>query len=283
MANNLQNNLGGVNGELAVVADPHITEDALDIIERRNLVFEKLMYAAIKATSATDWIDQNGKPYLQASGAEKVARRFGVRIFDTVIDREEIEDENGRYYIYTVTGKAALSARDEIEVIGTCSSRDKFFGRSGGTNKATADVDMGNIKKKAYTNFLGNAITRLLGIRNLTWDDLAKYGVTKNGKTSVAYDKGTSTAAASKSAANAESKSKMPYWTWKNDKGALLIFANAGKHFSPDFLSNLGMKESSKKPGCYGCDHSEQIENALKDEFVAAEEQLAIQQEGSAA
>jgi hypothetical protein len=32
-----------------------------------------------------------------------------------------------------------------------------------------------DVKMAALTNLLGNGITRLLGIRNLTWDDLEKY------------------------------------------------------------------------------------------------------------
>lgn len=257
-------------------------EDALQIIESRNALFARVMRAAIKATSPSDWIDQQGKPYLQSSGAEKIARRFGVRIFDVVIERENITDDNGPYYLYTVTGKAALgSGNESIETIGTCSSRDKFFGRKNGENKPMQDVDMGNVKKKAYTNFMGNAITRLLGVRNLTWEELADHGICKDGKASVNYKGAAEKATESKTSDNAQAKSGKPYSTWDYN-GTTYIGAYVGRHFSEEFLKNLGLKKSQKKEGLYSGPSSSDLENAINDEYIAAEEQLAIQQEGSA-
>lgn len=249
--------------------------DALEIIQSRNILFDKIMQVAIRATSPGDWINQNGKPYLQGSGAEKVARRFGVKIFDTIIEREEIEDEKGKYYLYTVIGKAALSDRDVIDAIGTCSSRDAFF--SHGNKLSMADVDIGNVKKAAYTNFMGNAITRLLGIRNLTWDELSKHGIGQNGKATIKYDGGASKAATTKKAANAEQQSKKPFWT-SDYNGKNFLFASVGKHFSDEFLLNLGFKES-KTAGKYFTTYSQEIEGALEEECQAAE--VAIREEAA--
>jgi len=257
--------------------------DALDIIESRNALYQRVMQVAISATSSGDWVDQAGKPYLQASGAEKVARRFGVRIYDVEIERENLLDDNGPYYLYTVMGKAALgSGNESMEAIGTCSSRDKFFGRANGKNKPMQDVDIGNVKKKAYTNFAGNAITRLLGIRNFTWEDLAKYGVAQNGKASVQYQSNAGRAAQTKAAQQSGDQSKKPYWTseWKNKN---YVHAKAGKHFDKDFLINLGMAESKKTSGMYSAEVNAEIVQALEDEFIAAEEMLAVREEGGAA
>lgn len=264
--------------EIQVVeAVPEVLQDALDIMERRQALFQRVMEVAIRATSTSDWMDQNGKPYLQASGAEKVARRFGVRIFDVEIDRENITDEGGTYYLYTVTGKAALgSGNESIEAIGTCSSRDAFFSHGGKLKQQ--DVDIGNVKKAAYTNFMGNAITRLLGIRNLTWADIAKFGITKNGKAAVAYKGKAEKAAETKASAKAENGSKKPYWPSEYN-GKSYICARVGTHFSEEFLANLGMKKSQKSDGLYSCVHNTDIENALNDEYIAAEEQLAIKEE----
>lgn len=230
-----------------------IKEDALSIIDKRNSLFDRLLATALHSTKSSDWIDQNGKPYLQVSACEKVARRFGVRIFDLKSEREDLEDEKGSYYIYTISGKAALGDRDEIEAIGTGSSRDKFFGSQRGELKAKADIDITNIKKKAYTNFLGNAITRLLGIRNLTWDDLAAYGLYKNQSQSVSYKK-TSKSKASPS---------KPYWT-NNYMGQVYLWAEANEVLSEDFLENSLFMRPSKKAGKYFCLHDPQKEEQLK-------------------
>jgi hypothetical protein len=255
-----------------------ITQDALEIIERRNALFNRVMEVAIRATSPSDWINQDGKPYLQGSGAEKVARRFGVQISDVEQVREYLEDDKGRYYLYTTTGKASLSERESIEAVGTASSRDSLFSHGG--KKALAEVDIGNIKKKSYTNFLGNAITRLLGIRNLAWSDLEQFGIKQDGKAGVSYDKGASKAEASKRAGIAESKAKMPFWEYNG-----LIFANVGKHFSKEFLESMKFRPSKKNPEtCLMHSYDKEVLKALEEEYEAAEEVLsqATREEGGA-
>ena len=262
-----QNDNGGVPQEtIPVNENESIVEvhqesevDALQIIEQRNALFQRVMSVAIAATSAHDWVDMGGKPYLQSSGAEKVARRFGVRIFDVVCDREDLDDESGRYYLYTVTGKAAMGERDIIEAIGTCSSRDKFFGRAQGKNKLIQDVDIANIKKKAYTNFTVNAITRILGLRNMTWDDLASMGINKGGKASVNYNNRPPQQQQQKPK---QEQNSGPYWS-SEYQGKNYIFAKPGSHFTKENLEVLGMKPG-KKPGVFYCEHTEEIENALE-------------------
>jgi hypothetical protein len=247
-----------------------VPKDALEVMQTRNILFDKVMSVAINATNFADWIDQSGKPYLQGSGAEKVARRFGIRIYDVQIEREDLEDEKGKYYLYTTMGKAALGSKDVIEAIGTCSSRDKFFGTKGGVLKEIQDVDLPNIKKKSYTNFTVNAVTRLLGIRNLTWEELTKYGISKDGKTSIKYDGGANNATASKKFEASKKNAKEPFWLSDyNDKKYL--FASTGDHFSADFLIGLSFKKSDKKENLYFRDYSESILNALREEFEAAE------------
>jgi hypothetical protein len=46
------------------------------------------------------------------------------------------------------------------------------------------------VKKAAYTNLLGNGITRILGLRNLTWEDLQEFaGISKDQVGRVDYKK----------------------------------------------------------------------------------------------
>ena len=54
-----------------------------------------------------------------------------------------------------------------------------------------AEVDITNIKKSAYTNFLVNGVTRFLGMRNLTWEELKDYGIDKGKVSQVTYQNGT--------------------------------------------------------------------------------------------
>lgn len=243
--------------------------DALEIIESRNKLFDRVMEVAIRSTSQGDWVDQAGKPYLQGSGAEKVARRFGVKLFDIVIDREDHDDDNGKYCIYTTTGKVSLgnSPYDVIESIGTCSSRDKFFGRANGRNKDLKDVDLTNIKKKSYTNFIVNAVTRLLGLRNLSWDDLSKYGISRDGKTKVTYMDKSAAAMGSSSYKKNEANAKNSFWVSEyNNQKYLWASADA---FGYDFLAGLGFKPSKKDPNKMFVTHTASLEEALTKEVAS--------------
>ena len=150
--------------------------------EKRVDALNKIKRAALKATNPRDWTDQNGNPYLQVSGSEKVGRVFGIswRIDEPVLEREE-----GGHFSYTYKGIFALAGA-EIDAIGTRSSKDGFFkkydyskkdedGNSIKTELPPSEIDKGDVKKAAYTNCIGNGVTRILGLRNLTWEDLHEF------------------------------------------------------------------------------------------------------------
>ena len=183
-----------------------LSDKSIEIIiaeaEKRVTVLRKVLGVAIKRTNPTDWVDQNGKPYLTASGCEKIAPLFGVKMEAVVNQRDDREDEKGSYYIYTFMARFHWAAGD-IEAIGTCSSRDKFFGWQSAKRegdkviepagyKPLHDVDETNIKKAAYSNLMVNGVTRVLGIRSLTWADLEPFNINKESVAKVEYNKGAS-------------------------------------------------------------------------------------------
>ena len=178
---------------------PAIADDMLIILaeraEARAEAMQKIKRVALKLTNSHDWVDQNGKPYLQASGAEKVARLFGIswRISEPIQ-----ENLDGGHFSYTYTGEFSLSGAT-IEAVGSRSSKDGFFkkyrykGPEDNRKRVelpVSEIDKGDVKKSAYTNLLGNGITRLLGIRNLTYGDLEEFaGIKQEHITSVGYKK----------------------------------------------------------------------------------------------
>lgn len=163
-------------------------ENALKVAERNERLAQKIKILAIKQTNPKDWVDQDGKPYLQSSGAEKVARLFGIswRLCEGYPKKETLKDEAGTYYLYTCKGEFEMGGKT-VEVIGTCSQRDKFFGRKGGELKAESEIDITNIIRKAVTNMEVNGITRLLGIRNLTWEEINEAGIKQENSNAVNY------------------------------------------------------------------------------------------------
>lgn len=167
-------------------------EDIISIAQRRENIIDKLMTLALKRTNERDWMSVEGAPYIGHSGAEKVARLFGIKLYNIQTVKEWSEDSKGRFYIYKTTGTAALPGGfDSIEALGTCSQRDKFFAWTNGAWKDTAEIDETNIMKASYSNFVVNSITHLLGLRNLTWEDLKGVGIDLAKIQKVEYQKGS--------------------------------------------------------------------------------------------
>lgn len=173
------------DSDMPAIADDYLIQIA-DQAERRIDAVIKIKQVALKVTNARDWTDQQGNPYLQVSGSEKIANLFNI---SWRIEEPKCEDEPDGHFTYSIKGEFSLGGRT-IEVEGTRSSKDGFFNRydyskpKGADNKhpvlPPSSIDKGDVKKAALTNLYGNGITRLLGIRNLTWDDLAKFaGITQ--------------------------------------------------------------------------------------------------------
>ena len=164
---------------------PAIADDFLlqiaDQAEKRIDAVIKIKQVALKVTNARDWTDQQGNPYLQVSGSEKIANLFNM---SWRIEEPQYEEEPDGHFTYSIKGTFSLGGRT-IEVWGTRSSKDGFFKKyeyvkvEGKQDEKTLQppsaIDKGDVKKAALTNLFGNGITRMLGIRNLTWDDLQKF------------------------------------------------------------------------------------------------------------
>lgn len=178
------------HGALAPVNDYTLVALA-EQAEKRVDALVKIKRAALKSTNPKDWTNQNGNPYLQVSGAEKVGRIFGI---SWRIDEPIKETLEGGHFSYTYKGYFTLAGAT-IEAIGTRSSKDGFFKRYSWnqgekTELPPSEIDAGDVKKAAYTNCIGNGVTRLLGIRNLTWEDLKEFaGITQDQVAGVDYKK----------------------------------------------------------------------------------------------
>lgn len=173
---------------------PAIADDKLiaiaDQAEKRIDAVKKIKSIVLKLTNHHDWVDQAGKPYLQASGGEKVARAFGI---SWRIDPPVYESLDGGHFSFTYKGYFSLGGTT-IEAIGTRSSKDGFFkkyGPKGPDGKReelpASEIDKGDVQKAAYTNLIGNGITRLLGIRNLTYEELREAKIDVDKITKVDY------------------------------------------------------------------------------------------------
>jgi hypothetical protein len=186
----MSNDIARYDDGLPVLADDTLIQIAKQAEARIDAVV-KIKQLALKVTNKDDWVDQDGKPYLMASGAEKVANLFNIswRIDEPIMDQEA----DGAI-TYNYKGYFSMAGRS-IEVEGSRSSRDTFFNKYeyvNGQKAGLKPLDRRDLKMAALTNLLGNGITRILGIRNLTYVDLERFAGIKQGEVKgVKYQKRT--------------------------------------------------------------------------------------------
>lgn len=151
---------------------------AAAVADKRVQALVKIKQASLAVTNANDWTAIDDKPWLNGSGAEKIANVFGISWrFSPDSPRKELR---GDKYLYMVRAEFTMGLRS-IEVEGSCQSDDPFVAsRWQNGEKVTLpsdQVDEANIMKAALTNAIILGVTRILGLRNMTWEDLARGGV----------------------------------------------------------------------------------------------------------
>ena len=171
--------------DIAILASGGIIEAARRA-EQTVDAYKKIKSISLQLTNNNDWIDEGGKPYLQVSGAEKLRGAFGI---SWKIDEPSVDTFEDGHYSYAYQGEFSMAGQT-ITALGTRSSKDPFFSRKTkwvDGQKETIDtppdqIDRASVKKGAYTNCIGNGLTRILGIRNLTWEELEASGIKPGGK-----------------------------------------------------------------------------------------------------
>ena len=135
----------------------------------------RIMDAALKITNELDWVLIGGKPYLQESGATKVARLFGISI--QLIGNPVVEVDQEGYKTYTY--KARFMLKDQfVECEGSRGMKEDFFAGKGEKLKKPDEIDERDVKMAAYTNCINNGIKRLIpNLRNIDVKTLEQAGL----------------------------------------------------------------------------------------------------------
>ena len=150
-----------------------IDPDAIaDRAEKMANVEKRLRQIALKVTNKSDWVDEGGKPYLQWSGAARIASTFGVSYVNLSTTVQKYTDDKGEYVIFECKGTILWKGR-QIEEIGTGSTRDSFFGKRAGQWLPLSEVDLPNVRKKAQTNFLNRGLKSIAGL-SFTWEEVTE-------------------------------------------------------------------------------------------------------------
>ena len=202
------------NGDFSLLHVPEMDlELAIKRAEQNVEIYNRIKMVSLQVTKPSDWVLQGGTvPYLMERGAQNIANMWGVNITTDEPKFHWVEDEKGKYYMYTVHGRAhARQLGRVIEDEGICTSRDKFFGRTSEGFKELSEVDLPNVRRKAMTNLYNRLIKRVTGLINVTLDDLKAAEFDIGAMATVTYRKGAEKATQRLSKDALETREKL--WT----------------------------------------------------------------------
>lgn len=152
-------------------------ETVADGIERFVEAQIKIQRVILKLAKPGDWVIFGESACLSGPGTERIAAALGMSFFDFLMKKEEGNDNKyGKFYVWTTTCKAKFGGR-EIEAIGQCGSRNKFFGYKDKEWRPIEDIDEQNIKMASRRNAMKEGVRLLLGLRNIPIEELTKAGI----------------------------------------------------------------------------------------------------------
>jgi len=139
-----------------------LTPAWLEQFSQAVAVYQRYLQLCLRLTTEQDWIAtaSGGGPvryYLQSSGAEKLCSPFGIVWDQPVVIRHDRGDGAYEYEVHGIMTSRLL--RRHGWFTGSASSRDPFF-----ANRTVTDE--GDVRKAAFSNWLVNGVTRLIGLRN---------------------------------------------------------------------------------------------------------------------
>jgi len=236
----------GPSTEIARVLNEGDPDMQLAILEKKATLAIRFSQAIntilITQTYPEDWKQfgegDKATVCLSSAGAERVARHFGIKIFEVTNRKEEFTDTLGKGYRYIFEGKAAMGDRLTYAQ-GTYSTRDKFLGYKGNSYRAVEDINENDIRDAAYHIFTGNAIKGLLGLRGIPAarfaEIMGRAGENADKSTKVSHGAGTQGGTSADDTKNQQELSKI-----------LIDMANASQMIVVDDIGKYSTEGTSE-------------------------------------
>jgi ribosomal protein S12 len=202
MSKNLQKNNQNVNPPIETPPTEEVTlakeagiqiqpskeeEPLLARLEQRVEIYDKIISLILKFTKPQDWMDFGGKPFLTSYGAERIRPHLGIKILQADFQIMRRKDKEGKEYELVVYHGLCQFRDDVFPAIGLASTKNTFYRSRKETDPETGkevtvylpyeEVDISNIIQHAYSMMIRNAVTRVIGLRNLSWEQLEKAGL----------------------------------------------------------------------------------------------------------
>ena len=270
-----------VSARQAAVAPPISSAEALQQLEDGLELYQRFLSVVAKLTHPNHWVRRGSSYSLRATGAEALANPFGIEWDEPEITREEWSDALGKVVAYEVRGKlrSKLLGR-EGWFLGYCDTRDQFFlanARAQAVRKreqetgrsrqqfndedwrqvdlyTPAFVSPGNVKKKAFSNWIASGVARLIGLRDPSEQLLRDAGLNIEAIPSVDYR--SSKGGASKTSGQAKQQASAGGGAYISEKQRKLLWSRLyGRYETKE--EAFAMADKLKKK--YGVDSLNQL------------------------
>ena len=160
--------------------DVRTTENAIIELDRQLELQRRYLLTCIKHTNPGMWEIFGDSVRIKASAVKALRLPLQMKI---ELNRDENgeprfsethwEDEKGGAYAFELWGQVTLGDHQPIDVMGRCSSRNRFYSKGGGEQKPLSEVDRQTVKLHCYANFLVHCF-EACGFGYLTKADLAE-------------------------------------------------------------------------------------------------------------
>ena len=145
-------------------------------LEQVDKAMRMLRTYALKQTQEVDWVIYGDKPYLPSTAAERVANSLGINW--EVTKKEKTVFEDG-HYMWSFEGVFSIGIGNfsrKVSIIGTASTKKPFFSKAKGKEVPLNEIDERDVQMAAFSNFIMQGVSRLLGLRSVTIEELRNAG-----------------------------------------------------------------------------------------------------------
>lgn len=174
--------------------------DEIAVAERRQKSGDELRKYAVGRTAPSQWHQFGEVVYMMGSAAENLAEALGIKIIPldiqgTGIPGRFLDLPGGGYQcIRVVTARY----RDlEFTDHGDCDSFDDFLAKRtkeleqrGATPEQVGAICRSDVSKKALANAISRAVSGVLGLRGMSWEDLHALGLPREGVKRTEFARG---------------------------------------------------------------------------------------------
>lgn len=171
---------------------PEEVDRYVQTIDKVSSAVQRIQELCLRRAYPQDFVDFGGRPWLQGTGALRIASRIGIQLMQPHVEVNWIDDD-----CYVEVSGAAIWPFTGMRWwdLGDCSSLDPFYAAQddhgnvkpgsalgkhltacGGDRRRAREALLADVKKKAISNWTARVIASVLGVKGMEWSQLEALG-----------------------------------------------------------------------------------------------------------